>query len=170
LDKFVEETTIGALMAKLFATTMSSKEKVKDFNKMFTTILNKFQPKAKPTKELQIKVYANALRAFISMFVKRDAKPTLAKNFEQAKMIEFQMKGCKESQVSLVKKEAQPPPRRGLMLTRPPGKQIEQGPKKGSGDIEDLQRMVNNLSIEIIDMKRSVGEGKQGQRPYKPFF
>ena len=32
LDKFVEETTTGALMDELFASTMSSKEKVKYFN------------------------------------------------------------------------------------------------------------------------------------------
>jgi hypothetical protein len=38
------------------------------------------------------------------MFVKRAAKPTLAKNFEESKMIEFQMKGFKEGKVSLVKK------------------------------------------------------------------
>jgi hypothetical protein len=170
LDKFAEETTTGALMAELFAATMSSKERVKDFNQIFTTILNKFQPEAKPTQELQIEVYANALPASISMFVKRAAKLTLAENFEEAKMIEFQMKGCKEGQVSLVKKEVQPPPRRGLLLTRPTGKQTEQGPEKGNGDIEDLQRMVKKLSNEIIDMKRSAGEGNQGQRPYKPFF
>jgi hypothetical protein len=30
--------------------------------------------------------------------------------------------------------------------------------------------MVKKLSTEIINMKRSVGEGNQGQRPYKPFF
>jgi hypothetical protein len=72
------------------------------------------------------------------MFVKRAAKTTLAENFEEDKTIEFQMKGCKEGQVSLFKKEVQPPPRTGLPLTRPPGKQTEQGPKKGSGDIEDL--------------------------------
>jgi hypothetical protein len=129
LDKFAEETTTGALMAEFFSTTMSSKEKVKEFNQRFTTILNKFQPEAKPTQELQIEVYANALLAFISMFVKRGAKTTLAKNFEEAKNIEFQMKGCKEGQVSLVKKEVPPPPRRGLLFTRPLGKQIEQGPK-----------------------------------------
>jgi hypothetical protein len=29
------------------------------------------------------------------MFVKRDAKEKLAKNFEEDKIIEFQMKGCK---------------------------------------------------------------------------
>jgi len=69
------------------------------------------------------------------MFVKRATKHTLDENFEEAKTIEFQMKGCKGVQVSLVKKESQPPPRRGLLLTRPPGKQIDQGPEKGSGDI-----------------------------------
>jgi hypothetical protein len=88
LAKFVEETTIGALMAELYATTMSSKERVKYFNQRFTTILNKFQPKAKPTQEFQTKVYANALPTFISMFVKRETKLTLAENFEEAKMIE----------------------------------------------------------------------------------
>jgi hypothetical protein len=55
-------------------------------------------------------------------------------------------------------------------LTRPQGKKIEQGPKKGSGDIEYLQRMIKKLSNEIIDMKRSAGEGNSVHRPYKPFF
>jgi hypothetical protein len=130
LDKFAEETTTGALMVELFTATMSSKEKVKDFNQRFTTILNKFQPEAKPTQELQIEVYANALPASISMFVKRVAKHTLAENFEEAKTIEFQMKGCKEGQVSLVKKEAQPPPRRGLLLTRPQENKQNKVPKR----------------------------------------
>jgi hypothetical protein len=121
LDEFAEETTTGALMDEFFVATMSSKEKVKDFNQRFKTILNKFQPEAKPTHKLQIEVYANALPTSISMFLKRAAKQTLAKNFEEAKMIEFQMKGCKEGQVSLVKKEVQPPLRRGLLLTRLPG-------------------------------------------------
>jgi hypothetical protein len=80
LDKFAKETTTRALMAELFVVAMSSKERVKDFNQRFMTILNKFQPEAKPTQELQIKVYANALPASISMFVKRAAKRTLAKN------------------------------------------------------------------------------------------
>jgi hypothetical protein len=80
LDKFVEETTTGALMAELFTTTMISRERVKDFNWIFTE---------KPTQELQNKVYANALPASISMFLKRVAKKTLAENFEEAKKIEF---------------------------------------------------------------------------------
>jgi hypothetical protein len=61
-------------MDELFDTTMSPKEKVKYLNQRFTTILNKFQPEAKPTQKLQIEVYANTLLASISMFVKRVAK------------------------------------------------------------------------------------------------
>jgi hypothetical protein len=49
LEKFVEEITRGYLMVELVTATMISKEKVKDFNQRFTTILNKFQSKAKPT-------------------------------------------------------------------------------------------------------------------------
>jgi len=45
----VKETTTRDLMEELFSTTMSPKEKVKDFNQIFTTILKIFQPKAKPT-------------------------------------------------------------------------------------------------------------------------
>jgi hypothetical protein len=56
------------------------------------------------------------------------------------------------------------------LLTRPPGKKTEQTPKKGSGDIEDLQRMAKKISNEIIYMNRSEGEGNQGQRPYKTLF
>jgi hypothetical protein len=44
---------------------------------------------------MQIKVYANAFLASISMFMKRDSKNTLAENLEEAKRIEFEMKGCK---------------------------------------------------------------------------
>ena len=104
------------------------------------------------------------------MFVKRTTKKTLVENFEEAKTIEFQMKGCKEGQVPLVNKESQPTPRRGLLLTRPSGKLTEQTPDKGNGDIEYLQLMVKKLSNEIIDMKRNEGEGNLGQTPYKHFF
>jgi hypothetical protein len=155
LDKFADETTIGALMVELFTATMRSKEKVKDFNQWFTSILNKFQLKAKPTHELQINLYVNSLPTSISMFLNRVSKSTLADNFEESKTIEFQMKGFKEGQVSLVKKEVQTPLGRGLLLTRTPEKQTEQGPEKGSGDIKYLQCMANKLSNEIINMTRS---------------
>jgi hypothetical protein len=39
-------------MAKLFVATTGFKEKVKDFNQIFTTILNKFQLEAMSTQDL----------------------------------------------------------------------------------------------------------------------
>jgi hypothetical protein len=36
--------------------------------------------------------------------------------------------------------------------------------------MESLQRMIKKLLNEIVDMKRSAGEGTSNQRPYKPFF
>jgi len=104
------------------------------------------------------------------MFVKRVAKCTLAKNFEESKTIDFQMKGCKQGHISLIKNESQPIPKRGILLTRPPRKQTEQGTQKEGGDLENLQRIIKKLSNEIVDMKRSDGEGNQNQRLYKPFF
>jgi hypothetical protein len=85
LEKFVEQTTTGALIVELFAATMIPTEKVKYFNQQFTNILNKFQPDGKPTQELQIEVYANALPTSISMSVKRAAKHTLAKILRKLK-------------------------------------------------------------------------------------
>jgi hypothetical protein len=53
---------------------------------------------------------------------------------------------------------------------RSPGKQVETIIEKDNTDMESLQRMVKNLSNEIVDMKRNVGEGTSNPRPYKPFF
>jgi hypothetical protein len=170
LDKFAKETTRRDLMAEFFSTTMSPKEKVKYFNQRFTTILNKFQPESNPTQEFQIGVYDNALPASIFMLVKRATKHTLDENFEEDKMIEFQMKGYKEGQISLMKKQTQHLTKRGRFLTRPPVKQIELGPNKEGGYLEIQQWMIKKLSNDIIDMKMSVGEGNQNQRFYKPFF
>jgi hypothetical protein len=56
------------------------------------------------------------------------------------------------------------------LLTRPPGKQVEQNTEKDGVDMESLQRMIKKLSNEIVDMKRNAGEGTSNQRPYRPFF
>jgi hypothetical protein len=82
---------------------------------------------------------------------------TLAENFEQTRTIEFQMKGCKEGHISLMKKETQPLPKRGILLTRPLVKQIELGLGKEGGDLENLQQMIKKISNELVDMKRSLG-------------
>jgi hypothetical protein len=132
--------------------------------------LNKFQLETRLIQELQIEVYANTVATSISIFFKRAIKPTLDEKFEEDKIIEFQMKGCKEIQTSLAKKEAQQPPKRGFLSTRPLGKQVEQNIEKESVYMESLQRMIKKYSNEIVDMKRNEGEGTSNQRPYRPFF
>jgi hypothetical protein len=91
-------------MAQHFFASMGPKEKVKEFNQNFTTILKMFQTNAKLAQELQIELYSNALPTSISIFVKRVTKPTLEENFDEEKIIEFKMKGCKDSHISLSKK------------------------------------------------------------------
>jgi hypothetical protein len=56
------------------------------------------------------------------------------------------------------------------MLTRPPGKKDEQHIEKDNTYMESLQRMVNKLSNEIINMKINPGEGTSNVGPYKHFF
>jgi hypothetical protein len=52
------------------------------------------------------------------------------------------MKGCKEGQISVIKKETQPLPKKVILLTRPSGNQTEPGPDKERGDLENLQQMI----------------------------
>jgi hypothetical protein len=139
IDKFREETTIGALMVELFSLVMGLKEKFKDFNQRFTKVLNKFQEGTAPAPELQIEVYVNALPASISMFDKQAGINTLALNFEEAKKIEFEMKGCRQGQNTLRKKDITPP-KKGLILMRPQTKQLDESKENDSIDMEDLQR------------------------------
>jgi len=83
------------------------------------------------------------------MFIKIIAKHTVAEKFKEAKTIEFQMKGCKEGHISLIKKETQPLPKRGILLKRPPGKQIEPGPHTEGGYVENLQRMIKKSPTRL---------------------
>jgi hypothetical protein len=82
------------------------------------------------------------------MFVKRVGKNTLALNFEEAKKIEFEMKGCKEGQTTLGQKYIIPP-KGDLILSKKP----TEGKEKDSMDMESMQRMIKRLSNEIVDMK-----------------
>jgi hypothetical protein len=112
LDKFFEETTIGALMAQLFTCHHGPQGEIQGIQPMFHNypqqVSNRFQALLKNYK---LRCMLMHYQTSISMFVKRVAKPTLVENFEEAKIIEFQMKGCKYSHISLSKKETSQTPR-----------------------------------------------------------
>ncbi len=77
LENFVDDKTSAMLLKELGSLKMEGKEKVKDFNQRFTSILNKFVVDRKPHDSITIDYYTSALLTSIAQFVKRAAKPTL---------------------------------------------------------------------------------------------
>lgn len=65
---------------------MNEKEKVKDFNQRFMTLLNRIL--IKPTEAVQIEFYNVALPPPIGMFVKNQDIQTLVDNFVEAIQVE----------------------------------------------------------------------------------
>ena len=60
---------------------MNEREKVKDFNQIFITLLNRTF--INPTKEVQIEYYTIAFLQNIAMFVNNQEKKTLVDNFAE---------------------------------------------------------------------------------------
>ena len=68
-------------MKELISMRMERKEKVQDFNKRFTTLLNSFSAETKAAEESLIEYYATTLYPPIAMFVKRAVNTTLVENY-----------------------------------------------------------------------------------------
>jgi hypothetical protein len=103
-------------MTELFLLVMGPKERVEEFNQIFTSVINKVRPKESPSQEIHIEVFKNALITPISMFVKRVGNNTLVLNFQEAKKVEFEMMDCKEIKTTFTKREVIEPK---LMLSYP---------------------------------------------------
>ena len=61
LEKFVDDKTSAMLLNELGNLKMESKEKVKDFNRRFSHILNKFLADTKPHDSITVDYYMSAL-------------------------------------------------------------------------------------------------------------
>jgi len=85
--KFGEEKTPMDLYKELDAIKMEKKEKGKNFNKCFTTVLNEFFVEITPMESLRIEYYTSALIPSIGMFFKQVGKDS-TQNFEEAKVVE----------------------------------------------------------------------------------
>ena len=75
-------------MKELLSMKMEKKEKVQDFNQMFTTFLSSFSAATKSAEESLVEYYTTTLYPPITMFVKRAVKLTLVENYEEAKRVE----------------------------------------------------------------------------------
>ena len=76
------------LLTELSTIKCHKKEKVRDFNQRFSTILQKFPPNLALDDSITIDYYTKALPRDIAIFVKREARPTLAANYAAAVTVE----------------------------------------------------------------------------------
>jgi hypothetical protein len=144
---------------------MNAKEKVKDFNQRFLTLKNRIPADSMPAESLVIAYYTKALHQSIAIWVKRSKKATLLEAFEEATQIEKDILSLKDSSsnetetVSSSKKKIEILPRPTQNKTQPE-----------NSDLENLTKVVQKLSNQVIDLKRSTEEASSSKGPYKPPF
>ena len=86
MTQFDNDKKLGIFFLDISRIRINKKEKVKDFNQIFITPLNKILDK--PTEVVQIDFYTTALPPPVARFVKRKEIRTLAENFVEAIKVE----------------------------------------------------------------------------------
>jgi hypothetical protein len=118
-----------------------------------------------PAKNLIIAYYTKALHKSIAIWVKRSKKATLLEAFKEASQIEKYILSLKDSTSnetetsSSSKKKIEILPRPTQSKTQPE-----------SSDLENLTKVVQKLSNQVIDLKRTTEEASSSKGPYKPPF
>jgi ribonuclease HI len=165
LEKFRDGKPLEVLVMDLSNLKMNAKEKVKDFNQRFLTLKNRIPADSMPAESLVIAYYTKALHQSIAIWVKRSKKETLLEAFEEAAQIEKDILSLKDSSsneaetVSSSKKKIEILPRPTQNKTQPE-----------NSDLENLTKVVQKLSNQVIDLKRSTEEASSSKGPYKPPF
>jgi ribonuclease HI len=165
LEKFGDGKPLEVLVMDLSSLKMNSKEKVKDFNQRFLTLKNRIPADSMPAESLVIAYYTKALHQSIAIWVKISKKATLLEAFEEATKIEKDILSLKDSSsnefetVSSSKKKIEILPRPTQNKTQPE-----------NSDLENLTKVVQKLSNQVIDLKRSTEEASSSKGPYKPPF
>jgi hypothetical protein len=118
-----------------------------------------------PSESLIIAYYTKALHQSIAIWVKRSNKATLLEAFEEANQIEKDILSLKDSSrnetetSSSSKKKIEILPRPTQSKTQPE-----------SSDLENLTKVVQKLSNQVIELKRTTEEASLRKGPYKPPF
>jgi hypothetical protein len=165
LEKFGDDKSPEFLVMELSSLKMNPEEKIKNFNQRFLTLKNQIPIDLMPAENLIVTYYTKALHQNISIWVKRSKKATLLEAFEEASQIEkyiLSLKDniCNEAKTTLASK------RKIEILPRPPQNKTQ----PDSSDLEKLQKVVQKLFNQVIDLKRSAEEASSSKGPYKlPF-
>jgi len=94
-ENFGDDKSPIVLVLELSMIQMDSKEKFKDFNQRFMSLINKILATSKPTNDVSIEFYTSTLPVSMAMFVKRDEKATLEEIFKEAIKVEKDMLSLK---------------------------------------------------------------------------
>jgi ribonuclease HI len=165
LEKFGDGKPPEVLVMDLSNLKMNAKEKVKYFNQRFLTLKNRIPTDSMPAESLVIAYYTKALHQSIAIWVKRSKKATLVEAFEEATQIEKDILSLKDSSsnetenTSSSKKKIEILPRPTQNKTQPE-----------NSELENLTKVVQNLSNQVIDIKRSTEEASSSKGPYRPPF
>jgi ribonuclease HI len=165
LEKFGDGKPMEVLVVDLSSLKMNSKEKVKDFNQRFLTLKNQIPADSMPAESLVIAYYTKSLHQSIAIWVKRSKNATLLEAFEEATQIEKDILSLKES--SSNETETVPSSKKKIeILPRP----TQNKTQPENSDLENLTKVVQKLSNQVIDLKRLTEEASSSKGPYKPPF
>jgi hypothetical protein len=165
LEKFGDGKPPEVLVMDLSSLKMNPEEKVKDFNQRFLTLKNRIPADSMPAESLVISYYTKYLHQSIAILVKRSKNATLLEAFEEATQIEKDILSLKDSTSnetetsSSFKKKIEILPRPTQSKTQPE-----------NFDLENLTKVVQKLSNQVIDLKRLTEESSSSKGPYKPPF
>jgi hypothetical protein len=165
LEKFGDGKPPEVLVMDLSNLKMNAKEKVKDFNQRFLTLKNRIPTDSMPAESLVIAYYKKALHQSIAIWVRRSKKATLVEAFEEATQIEKDILSLKDS--SSNETENTPSSKKKIEILPMP---IQNKAQPENSKLENLTKVVQKLSNQVIDIKRSTEEASSSKGPYRPPF
>ena len=80
MTQFGDDKTSGIFFLEISRININKKEKFKDFNQIFITLLNRIPHNL--VEVVQIEFYTTSLPPPVAMFIKRKEKHTLEENFK----------------------------------------------------------------------------------------
>jgi hypothetical protein len=150
---------------ELSSLKMNPKKKIKHFNQRFLTLKNQILVDSMPAENLIVAYYTKDLHQNVAIWVKRSKKATLLEAFEEASQIKKYILSLKDNLSN--EAEITPSSKKKIeILPRPPQTKTQ----SESSDLESLQKVIQKLSNQVVDLRRSVEEASSSKGTYKPPF
>ena len=148
------------LALELARIKMENKERIKDFNQCFLTLLNKIPIASQPPEDIIIENYALALPKSLGMFVKQAGKITLVETFEEEIKVEnnsltFEPENNGKTDSPFRK-------RNETAIGANTDKR-----DTSAFDVEKLQQAIRSLTNEVVILKQNNGEGTPNRGNFK---